>query len=53
MPATAVILYSQTPPMAHFIFFSVFANKILVLSLGYTRKKDRYLCTLMKLDRVV
>ena len=52
MPAAAVILYSPTLPMALLIFL-VFLNKMLFLSLGRLGKKDRYLCTLNKLDRVV
>ena len=52
MPATAVILYSSTLIMAVslvFVHFDIF----LMLELRLIWKKDRYLCTLNKLDRVV
>jgi len=52
VPAAAVILYSPTLPMA-LLFYFLFLNKMLFRSLGFRGKKDRYLCTLIKLDRVV
>ena len=52
VPAAAVILYSPTLPMAELVFL-VFLNKMLFLSLVFPGKKDRYLCTLIMLDRVV